>query len=175
MKRIFITCFLITLSLIALSQKKSKNNTSSRQTQKKEYKIGDRHDGGIIYELYADGSGGRIFYNIILSDKYTDAKERLERENLWMADDYDLQKIFKLGYINPNNCGCNWTGHLWFMKRETSYSKCFTMSAASIMDLPDESSERTARIIQYGSKHDAYSNSAGKCNYLAIKIFAINR
>jgi uncharacterized protein (TIGR02145 family) len=144
------------------------SNNNEKTNKLIELNVGDEYLGGTIFEIYSDGSGGKVFYPV-LSDKLVDAKRYLKSEDLFMADDYALQKIFKLGLINYKIYG----GVLWFINRDISYSEGYGMTAESIIDLPDgyyDGSKRTGEIIRYGFKEDGYYG--GKCKYVPMRIFS---
>ncbi len=177
MKKQFFFLLLILISQTVFSQTKTakkivKKSSYTKQTKTLvELKVGDEYLGGTIFEIYEDGSGGKVFYSV-MSDKLVAAQMYLERVEWSMASDEDLQKIFKLGLINENNCECQWNGNLWFMNRNLSYSVAYAMTAEDIMNLPDgyyDGAKRTAKIIQYGFKEDGYNG--GKCKFLPISTF----
>jgi hypothetical protein len=183
MKKCYLILFLLFISFsnsVFSQTKTAKKVIKSKSVKPKQIKteprvplnIGDEYLGGIIYKIYEDGSGGRVFYPS-RTDKLVDAKVYLETYNKKMADDYDLQEIFKMGYINKNNCDCDWSGHLWFMDRNITYSLAYAMKASDIFTLPegyDKSSARTAEIIRYGYETNGYTG--GKCYYVPIFMFS---
>ena len=130
-------------------------------------KVGDTYKGGVLYEIYGDGSGGKVIFGTA-SQSYDAAKRYLENhyENgvkCYMADDYDLQTLLQLKLIGPEKGDGGW-GHLWWMgdRRMVSYGKPFQYTASGILNLPVTSSgtERTAAIIQFGWKADRYDSKS---------------
>lgn len=134
-------------------------------------KVGDQYKGGTLYEIYADGSGGKVVF-FTAANNYDDAQRFLKDhyENgikCYMADDYDLQTLFQLRLIGPDKGDGTWNNYWWMGdRRMASYGSPFEYTASGILNLPITSSgnERTANILQFGSKADRYNNKA----YLAV-------
>ena len=136
--------------------------------------IGKKYKGGIIFELYPDGSGGKVCFQVVtgtFNGLTRDLDQGLYSNGikLYMANDYDLQKLFKLDLIGPNAGDGKWNS-LWWMgqRRMISYGKPIAYSAKEIVELSQNSSERVAEIVKYGSVLDRYE---GKCYAAYVGIF----
>ena len=137
-------------------------------------RVGDAYKGGIIYELYQDGSGGELFF-YTASGIYNNIQDYLKNYyesgiKCYMADDYDLQQLFRLNLIGPNVGDGSWTT-LWFMgdRRMRSYTYPYACKGETILNLSDDSNERISTIIKYGYDVDRYKS---KCKYAVIGIFS---
>jgi TPR repeat protein len=174
-------------SLVEEVKSGSRNNQSNssssggyksapKQNQPQRIEIGAKYKGGIIFELYSDGSGGKVFFSVS-SGTYDEFRRALDpgyyKEGLkfYMADDYELQKLFQLGLIGPDAGDGSWNS-LWWLgeRRMISYGKPMAEDAKSILNLPMNSNERTANLAQYGWVQDRYD---GKCYAAFFGIFSL--
>lgn len=143
----------------------------------KPLEVGDVYKGGVIYELYGDGSGGKVVFKVVKLDY--NSSQRALKDNYengikcYMASDYDLQKLFQLGYIGPDAGDGTWN-HLWFMgeRRMASYGYPYALTAENILNLSSDSNERIARIVSVASKIDRYE---GKLYWAMVGIFSFNK
>lgn len=124
--------------------------------EKSKPKIGSRYKGGIIYKIYEDGSGGKLFFGVSRGT-FQDIEDYLKNEyrsgiQCYMADDYDLQLLLQMGLIGPDAGDGTWN-HLWYMgnRRVISYLKPVSYTAKDILNLPSDGNERLAEIVKYGS------------------------
>jgi len=173
---------LIVLSFPSLLLAQTKPKTSKAPIVKQSFKprtleVGGVYKGGIIFELYEDGSGGKLFFQVA-KEKFNTIQDALKdySENgiKWsMADDYEVQKLLQLGLIGPDKGDGTWK-HLWFMsaRRMASYTYPYALTAEDILNLPTESNARIANIVQYASKIDRYEM---KCYFAAVGIFSLRR
>jgi hypothetical protein len=182
MKKIIILLLLIPFFVNSQNAPKKSNKKAALKTQStknktkttpKKLSIGSHYKGGVVYELYADGSGGKVFF-YVSSDNYNTMQMEVENEyrngiKCYVADDYELQTLFQMDLIGPNAGDDGWT-YLWFMgdRRMSSYSKPYACKAETILNLPQDSNERISKIINYGWEKDRYS---GNCKYAVIGIF----
>jgi hypothetical protein len=150
-----------------------KSVSKSPVNQIKKIEVGDTYKGGVIYELYGDGSGGKLFYYTV-AGTYQDIQDRVKNEyrngiKLYMADDYDLQQLFQLGLIGPDAGDGRWT-NFWFMgdRRMKSFSYPFSCKAETILNLSSDSNERISSIVRFGYAVDRYSS---KCYAASVGYF----
>lgn len=179
MRNIFL---IIAFFSLILSSKDVNGQVKSKSPVKKAaptkpLQVGDLYKGGKIYEIYQDGSGIKVFFGveggIYNSIQKSIKKAQDQGLNLYMANDYDLQKLFQLGFINPesNPEHGSWRS-LWFMgdRRMASFSYPYAHKASSIRNLSYDSNERIADIVQYAYKIDRYD---GECLYALVGIFSL--
>lgn len=143
-------------------------------------KIGSYYKGGIVYEVYSDGSGGKLYF-FTVSGTFNELMKEIDGGvynsdgiKYYMADDYDLQKLFQQNLIGPDSYeGSTW-GHLWWLgtRRMQSYGKPLAYKASGIRDLPTESNARIAKIVQYADAIDRYD---GKCRAAIIGIYSLKK
>lgn len=180
--KILVLIFLCIFSLKGFAQKRNspslkKKHSKSRTLNSQSYnlEVGSQYKGGIVYELYNDGSGGKLFF-LVSRGNYDEVSRAYSNysENgikFYMADDYDLQQLLDLGLIGPDKGDGTWN-HLWFMgdRRMASYSYPYALTAKDLINLPKEYNERIAKLVTSCSKIDRYS---GKCYFAMIGIFSL--
>jgi hypothetical protein len=136
-------------------------------------KVGDRYKGGVLFEIYSDGSGGKVFF-ASLANSYEVAhnyiKDLYENDvKCYMANDYDLQTLFELKLIGPDRGGNGSWSNFWWMgeSRMYSYGKPFMYPASGILNLPKTSLgyDRTALISTRFNIGDRYD---GNCWYAIV-------
>ena len=135
-------------------------------------KVGDRYKGGVLFEIYGDGSGGTVFF-AALANSYDVAhnyiKDLYENDvKCYMANDYDLQTLFELKLIGPDRGHGSWSNFWWMGEgRMYSYGKPFMYPASRILDLPKTSLgyDRTAKISNSYNIGDRYDS---KCYYAIV-------
>jgi TPR repeat protein len=150
--------------------------SAPKQNQPQKIEIGARYKGGIIFEIYSDGSGGKVFFSVSIGTFHEfmsalDAGIYKEGIKFSMADDYELQKLFQLGLIGPDAGHGSWNNLWWLGKRRMiSYGTPTAQNPKNILDLPMDSNERIADLAQYAWKMDRYD---GKCYAAFIGIFSL--
>lgn len=135
-------------------------------------KVGDSYKGGVLFEIYGDGSGGKVFF-AALANSYDVAhnyiKDLYENDvKCYMANDYDLQTLFELKLIGPDRGDGSWSNFWWMGEgRMYSYGKPFMYPASMILDLPKTSLgyDRTAKISNSFNIGDRYDS---KCYYAIV-------
>jgi hypothetical protein len=174
---------LLLLPVIGISQVKKKTSPSRSTKQKSVPKtqkiaVGSEYKGGIIYQLYSDGSGGKLLFGARTGMTFHEISRELENITIngitpYMADDYDLQDLYELGLIGPAQ-GQGTENHIWFLgeRRKVSYGKPLGLTLREISNLSrDDSNQRVANIVSYGSELDRWKS---KCWHAVIGIFKLN-
>jgi hypothetical protein len=171
-KTILYTVIILLHGLISFAQvkkttpvsKAKSSNTPIKKTTNRpiSLKVGDKYKEGIVYEVYDDGSGGKVVFNVLTKVVYNTIMNELEGYKIngikcYMADDYDLKQLFELGLVGPDAGDGNWN-NLWFMgdRRMDSYSYPLACNAKQLLNLSDDSNERVSQIVKYGYKIDRY-------------------
>jgi hypothetical protein len=183
MKKIIIIIIIIFIPILSVAQKSTKKSGVSTQsskkhsaTQPKKLKIGGTYKGGIVYELYEDGSGGKVFIRAQTGLTYDESIRNIENKHingleLYMASDYELQNLFNMGLVGPAKGHGN-ANQVWFLgeRRNAGYEKPYGLTLNEISNLSNDSNERIAYIVEYGSKLDRYRH---KCWHAIIGHFSL--